>query len=277
MIRTMQVERLSDTNPKASMFSIGIIALYKHEEVCRLTTAEGFVVPQVFPTATALDPWRDLSEASKQVCELVEEKRLCVPGEEFRVNLSNLRGHDMETLVADSARRAMVITERSELNVPLITNDPELLAYYGFYIFSSEAYFTVRSPIGFLPILPLFVGSDYGNDRPGRLFLESHGPNGSVHLWAPIEHSCSGYIIAAKKLPSSKDGCYRFKLAKFSIPFGSTLICSAEAWHCDSFLGGGTYLCSYSLSIGLSGNYEHELVTLQPLVNTKSNILNLAP
>ena len=165
-------------------------------------------------------------------------------------------------------------------NAPVI-DSPEELCFYGFKKIKNDESFFVDSPIGYWPVIPVYVGTEYSNRIRGGLYIEHHNP---IHMWSPtsVSAATSGFILTM--IPISPvslgwDGGWRgtnplppafgdYKVAKIHIQFGETLISHPFAFHCDGTLGGGVYLTSFSFGRGPEGDKSVDSAAsgFQPIV-----------
>ena len=133
-------------------------------------------------------------------------------------------------------------------NAPVI-DSPEELCFYGFKKIKNDESFFVDSPIGYWPVIPVYVGTEYSNRIRGGLYIEHHNP---IHMWSPtsVSAATSGFILTM--IPISPvslgwDGGWRgtnplppafgdYKVAKIHIQFGETLISHNSAPFCTLYI-----------------------------------------
>jgi hypothetical protein len=134
-----------------------------------------------------------------------------------------------------------------------ISNDEDMLSYYGFELVGNRDKITTKSAIGIVPIIPVYYGEHYHRYIRGGLFIEKHDP---IHLWKPTFNTSmgrGGYVLAGKQVRTVGQGNKPgtdFLLARISIPPEKVLIAAPDAWHCDGTLSGGVYIASYGFGKG---------------------------
>jgi hypothetical protein len=128
-----------------------------------------------------------------------------------------------------------------------ISDDEEMLHYYGFELVDDTTEITINSPIDIVPMIPVYYGKHYHRYIRGGFFMEQHGP---IHIWRPFFNTSGGvggYVVAGKQVGARGTD---FLLAKISIPLGKTLVMAPDAWHNDGTLAGGVYITSFSFGKG---------------------------
>ena len=187
-------------------------------------------------------------------------------------NIKTHKNLNNENLFVGASKAATVNTSARFLNVVDRLTANEDLSFFGFRLFPADQVVTLRSPTEILPMLPVFMGSNYQHNVRGGLFIESHGLTGPTHFWMPKNENCGGSVLAAKLL-SCHGHEFEFQLARIEIPFGQVLICASDAWHCDGLLM-GVFLTSFGYPKGADGSVKNEVTTFQPLLNSQGQVIS---
>lgn len=131
---------------------------------------------------------------------------------------------------------------------------PSFLASYGAQISSVHSDILYSDSEAVLYVTEYEFHEDYMSNyvlhaqRGGGLFIETHP---FPHHLAPLDPSCSGFVILGKK--SSPD---KYSFAAFNVPFGYVLKIDANAIHSDSFVTGPH-------AISLTTDYEADVVLMR--------------
>lgn len=167
-------------------------------------------------------------------------------------------------------------------NVPTLHSDAEL-HFYGFKKVDSPQPFVLDSPMGYWPVIPVYVGDKYSDNVRGGIYLERHAP---IHLWTPTHANTGGFVLVMINVDDSprwyrgwrvtSDNPMRtnapssgkYKLAKINIAFGETLLAHPFSWHADATLSGGVFLTSFGFGPGPNGESSDETAAtgFQPIV-----------
>ena len=130
------------------------------------------------------------------------------------------------------------LTQWIEENVPTLHSNAEL-NFYGFKKVDSPQPFILDSPMGYWPVIPVYVGDKYIDNVRGDIYLERHAP---IHLWTPTYTNCGGFVLVMINVDDSPrwyrgwrvasnnpmrtnvPSSGKYKLTKIRIDFGETLI-----------------------------------------------------
>jgi hypothetical protein len=211
---------------------------------------------------------------------------------------AQIKGDSNDTQLPPRSMDSSKLFQWINLNVPTLSSDNDIL-FYGFQKIKSNHTFIVNSPVGYYPIIPVFIGNTYQQHIRGGLYIEHHNP---IHIWSPTtttvqntkysrdRTSDDGFILTAVPVTPIKEALWsngwrgtdplvppssgKYKLAKIKINVDETLVSHPFAYHCDGTLSGNRiYLTSFGFAPGPNGANSNDAAAsgFQPIVSALGN------